>query len=1315
MKKTKKLLAALFCVVMLVSCMTTSVFAAETGTQDGLNAVIQTDKESYAANEDIQITVTVTNTNTFEVKNVSIESLLPDALTLKDGDLKSKTVDLQPGETLSISCVVLLEKEPSSVIDPTTTEPITEAPDTTDEPTTAEPTTIPATTMPTTETPATTEQTETTTDGGAILPVEPSTIEPTTVEPTSAISTQSDTPDNPDTGSGSTIVKALLITVIAAAVVVAIVVITKKNNKKATKVISLVLCGAIVISSFATIGFIKVGAEENNTRNFTVDKTITVDGQDITVSAKIHYSDESNADKELDTIKNINNGVLPDITMDDIYDIPSFIHGKYTEDIISSGQDAINSLQDVQHLLKIKNPQTEFECIEESGILDTNYYRLQQYYNGIKVEGSQIVVATDNGGHSESLTSSYVPLDFELKPIAVSEEQAKEIVLKDFEKEGSAEISEVVLCRDKMSGNYIQAYKILGNGFKNDEFITGIYIVSAISGEIINFNSFLKLSTVSASGLDNNNVRRDFEVEKINDNLYYLADFSKNIAVYDAGNKQVSYKTITKSDGTFTFEVYWNNTWVPTSWFSKAAVVQDKNNKWNDSEAVSLYANLWDTYNYYLTNLERKGFDDKNGEVFAVYNDHHGWDWTNAHSYGSKSVDMTLLTFGKDNPLELDTVAHEYTHSVQMSIVNLPYEGESGAIMEAYADIMGEIVQNDSSWIQGERVLSNPNINRYPSYYRGTYWIDVNDDDDNGGVHTNSTVLSHAAYLMNQKGISMSELGKIFYQSMKYYADSDYYGTVNINFNDFREAVVEASRQVNEKNTNIVEAAFDEVGVFGNPMGTITGTVKDEVTGAPISGVKVYIEEDGVQTRSCYTNENGGFELALPVGHHLIHYSHENYEHAMNGFDIEKDATTVIMEPVYLTPKDTENPGFAGGDGTIENPYQVSTPEQLNAVRNDLDAHYIQINDIDLSDYDNWEPIGNEEAPFQGTFDGKNHIIKNMKIDFANDLNCFGLFGVASSIKNVQLVDCNIDLKEDIFNNKEVYIGSVTGKITKNLSGCSAIGKIEIRNVYSYFYVGGLAGSTDYSDIAVDIDSCINQMNIEVFDDAACIGGIIGAVFDSGSPTVTINNCLNKADISNDIMIVEDKPSHIGGIAGQVYRTTISQCQNTGSIFYEPNASWGNAGGILGDGTASNIHYCINYGDISSEEDVHTVSIAGIVASTNIGHEILSCVNYGNLSSSQNATVAGIAIIGGSLSDGGPVSNCFNMCKTISGKTAARITIDRLDNYYEVNDNYSINVCSVNGVIPTEDTQADQMNGASLTKEEMEEKIAQIDFGNMPT
>ena len=48
---------------------------------------------------------------------------------------------------------------------------------------------------------------------------------------------------------------------------------------------------------------------------------------------------------------------------------------------------------------------------------------------------------------------------------------------------------------------------------------------------------------------------------------------------------------------------------------------------------------------------------------------------------------------------------------------------------------------------------------------------------------------------------------------------------------------------------------------------------------------------------------------------------------------------------------------FAGGSGTAEDPWQISTAGQMDHVRDDLTAHYVLINDIDLSEFENWKPL----------------------------------------------------------------------------------------------------------------------------------------------------------------------------------------------------------------------------------------------------------------------------------------------------------------------------------------------------------------------
>ncbi len=51
----------------------------------------------------------------------------------------------------------------------------------------------------------------------------------------------------------------------------------------------------------------------------------------------------------------------------------------------------------------------------------------------------------------------------------------------------------------------------------------------------------------------------------------------------------------------------------------------------------------------------------------------------------------------------------------------------------------------------------------------------------------------------------------------------------------------------------------------------------------------------------------------------------------------------------------------------------METAKDLDAVREDLTAHYKQTADIDLSEFPHWEPIG---PVFQGTYDGDLHTIE---------------------------------------------------------------------------------------------------------------------------------------------------------------------------------------------------------------------------------------------------------------------------------------------------------------------------------------------------
>ena len=59
-----------------------------------------------------------------------------------------------------------------------------------------------------------------------------------------------------------------------------------------------------------------------------------------------------------------------------------------------------------------------------------------------------------------------------------------------------------------------------------------------------------------------------------------------------------------------------------------------------------------------------------------------------------------------------------------------------------------------------------------------------------------------------------------------------------------------------------------------------------------------------------------------------------------------------------LAAAGAESVSFVGGAGTREDPYQIETLEQLQAMANDMAASYVLTADIDAGSLEAWTPIG---------------------------------------------------------------------------------------------------------------------------------------------------------------------------------------------------------------------------------------------------------------------------------------------------------------------------------------------------------------------
>jgi len=151
-------------------------------------------------------------------------------------------------------------------------------------------------------------------------------------------------------------------------------------------------------------------------------------------------------------------------------------------------------------------------------------------------------------------------------------------------------------------------------------------------------------------------------------------------------------------------------------------------------------------------------------------------------------------------------------------------------------------------------------------------------------------------------------------------------------------------------------------------------------------------------------------------------------------------------------------PSFSGGSGEPNNPYLISTADDLSRIGHNsrlMDAHFRLTNDVNMADTTHFI-IGNRWYPFAGTFDGGGHLISNFyRYSYAGEL-CKGLFGVVDGvearIKNLGLADSYIS------GGGHQTVGLLVGRlINGTVSGCFAErGRIEVFESDG----GGLVGSS---------------------------------------------------------------------------------------------------------------------------------------------------------------------------------------------------------------------------------------------------------------
>ena len=255
------------------------------------------------------------------------------------------------------------------------------------------------------------------------------------------------------------------------------------------------------------------------------------------------------------------------------------------------------------------------------------------------------------------------------------------------------------------------------------------------------------------------------------------------------------------------------------------------------------------------------------------------------------------------------------------------------------------------------------------------------------------------------------------------------------------------------------------------------------------------------------------------------------------------------------------------GEGTQANPYQITTAGQMQQIANDLKAHYVLANDIDMSKTaQSWTPING----FSGVLDGQDHVVRNLFVNSnATAVGLFGSLGTGATIKNIQLTDAELQL-----NPTNSYVGVVAGACTTDT----------IDNVHIY-------------------NAVIQQAN-----DQIAVDGVIGGVAGYPSVFTLISNC----SFQQGNIILPNNTSGIGSIAGDM-RTSSYVTNSLASSTIEANSNVGGIVGVTGmDGQIRDCHAIVN---INAKN-----TAGGIVGSNNSRAAIARCVAEGSIRVSEAAS-----------------------------------------------------------------------------------------------
>jgi thermolysin len=403
---------------------------------------------------------------------------------------------------------------------------------------------------------------------------------------------------------------------------------------------------------------------------------------------------------------------------------------------------------------------------DDTMIPGRRHERLAQHYRGVPVFGGELARQSDETGTLTVFGTFYEGIDVSVAPALRPAEAEARLATRGGRPFGSRGGPELVVLPRQASG-YRLAYRI--RAFFEQSLDVRESFMDANTGELLREYSDIQTQVagtgtgvlgepekVSVSPSSGGYVTTD----RLRPPLISTYDFRFDV------NRFVRFLDANGSPATFT----------------SSDLGADSDNVWTDGALVDAHVFSGFVYDYYYKRHGRRGLDNANIAVHSVTHALRRDDW----HYYSLPVILAyfanafylgdgVMYYGDGLPPDvnlygqhvnylagaLDIVAHELTHGVTDYSSRLIYEGESGALNEAFSDIMGTGVEfyfqpDKADYLAGEdvfapggiRSLANPMAFDDPDHYSIRY----RGPADNGGVHHNSGIANNAFYLAIEGG-----------------------------------------------------------------------------------------------------------------------------------------------------------------------------------------------------------------------------------------------------------------------------------------------------------------------------------------------------------------------------------------------------------------------------------------------------------------------------------------------------------------------------------------------------------------------------------